>query len=150
MLELALAEGRNVSFEEYRDAHLAAIDCLEGFGVNVVEYNETRHGNWTEITYLYGGLEAAEMDALDSALIACQEDNVMLIDLAYQMTRASVDMDAILEHYRPLMIECVNEEGAGLPTDATLNEAIEADFALAETDPLREMCTVSTGLAEVQ
>lgn len=145
VLELAISEQRNVTFGEYREAHQAAIDCLEGLGLSVTNYSETERAGRTEISYFYGGLDQAKMDALDAPMMACVNENAMYIDLAYQINSPTVDVDALYEHFRPLMIECVNREGASLPPDATMNEAIDADSELTDANPLRELCGVTTG-----
>ncbi|MCJ7827172.1 MAG: hypothetical protein MUP36_02900 [Demequinaceae bacterium] len=150
VIELALAEGRQVTFEEYKEAMNRNFDCLRDLGVDVRDVEEIDHFGWIEITYFYGGLDEGTMTSLEPAMDACMNDHVKWIDIVYQSSLDFSEMDAILQRFRPLMIECVNQEGAGLPADATLNEAIDADYPLTETDPLREMCGVKTGLAEVQ
>lgn len=56
-LELALAEGRNVTFEEYQSATELGFECLRDLGLQVLDITQGDRYGLIEIEYSYGGGE---------------------------------------------------------------------------------------------
>ena len=148
VLQLAAAEGRDVTFEEYHQALLQAIDCMNATGTGTYWLDPVDPGAGGTTSFSMGA-HVADPAASDAATGECFERYADLIDAAYSGRAEAVEArERIDTEYLPAVRECVRAEGVTVPDDATLGDVLDLEGTALPDQPLAQTCGCTTGLAE--
>jgi len=128
VIEESLESGRRIVFEQYKQAKEAEIACVEELGFDIVEREETSHGAWTEITYLFGGIpQSDELDTLVDEADACMDRHARFIELAYQTAPSIEERDELRNAHREELLACLKRDGVAVNEDSEWADLVRAD-----------------------
>lgn len=143
-IQEAADNGVPITFEQVREAQLAAIECLKDLGFNVFVQDDALAPGGLGYAYGIPGRTGDFPPELEVAGEECESKSVMWLELAYQRTNSlpELDYDAIFATYREAMFECIRRQGGTIRDDATLDETLQISFELGGSPP----CVGETGL----
>lgn len=148
VLRRALAEGREITEQEYRSAYAIAVDCVRDAGVNVISIDEVYDAGNLQLYMTVNGREEDE-DFMFTSMGICEHRHSTYLDLARRLSaKAAATKEALINQYLPAMLACVRSKGARLPDDATYDEIVAQDPDLTSGSDPGKTCISTTGLQD--
>jgi len=146
VLELAAAEGRDVTYEEYHAAFEDTAQCIDDSGIAAATVDIA--GRSGDSPLLSIGAVTSNPDAFDSVYAACASRYSELIDNAFQERQEAVDAaDRIDAQYRSVLLQCIRDKGVTVPDDATVNEMLDLELAARPDEMPAKTCGCLTGFS---
>lgn len=145
ILERAIAEGREVSQEEYDSAYASSVECAEDAGVDVESVDRFfSDGYYTSSM----GYRSDSPDGLveGQLIFDCEAKHVTYLGVALAYSADSEQWrDEVRSEYTDAMRACLNENGYPVASDATWDEIEQVDLEFLNANG-GQGCTQITGL----
>ncbi|MBN2177675.1 MAG: hypothetical protein JW722_08500 [Demequinaceae bacterium] len=121
--------GRNgqVTFNDVIEATDSTFACFDNNGI--VNWSQwwTRPDGLPMLVYSYVQPDSMTTEQFEVVAANCMESNSLYVEGVYQLQPAAVELEeAHFDERRPLILECLRENGVVIDDDATQDEVFEA------------------------
>lgn len=145
ILEAAVSEGRDVTFEEYSVAANSAVECIQSSGLVIeVGVHPVPADGGTLLT-LWISAEGID-DVVSAVAQECMTKFVTYVESAYQ-GRASVQewRDEVSARYYDAMFACLESRDVRVESAMSMEELVQAEVDTFPNYPPDARCVASTG-----